>query len=377
MKIHIWKSTMWIVNLLLAFFTIAAGYGGVVNPEISSIPAILAMTFPGWIFLIAMMIIVDWFACRRVIIMPLLSLMLTWGALANFSPINFSNSKSHDNAGTDSTFTFMSYNVFAFFNHPKITASKNDNQQTQKEAKADAVNATASYILEKHPDLATFQEFPAFHPNKHLHYTQLQVDSMLTLFPHHVDVRGEAVCSRYNLTPVQLRQPNGNFAWYCGAMANIQGHQVLVVSVHLESIGLNDEDKELYTELTKGEGRNKMHKVKQQLLSKLSAAFKKRAQQAQLLREQIDSLGVENVIIAGDFNDIQGCYALRELCQDDFKNAFVEAGCGPTITYHANRFYFHIDHIVYRGKMKAIDYTRGRCPYSDHYPIMATFKWEE
>lgn len=83
------------------------------------------------------------------------------------------------------------------------------------------------------------------------------------------------------------------------------------------------------------------------------------------------------MIVAGDFNDIPGCYALRELCRDDFRNAFTEAGCGPIVTYHANRFYFHIDHIVYRGNMEAVAYRRGDCEASDHYPVIATFRWTD
>lgn len=148
--------------------------------------------------------------------------------------------------------------------------------------------------------------------------------------------------------------------------------------MHLQSIGLNDDDKELFRDLTEGEveGRRKMSRVKHQLLGKLSHAFKERAKQARLLRSQIDSIGIENVIVAGDFNDIPGCFALRELCRDDFRNAFTDAGCGPTITYHANRFYFHIDHVVYRGNMKAIGYRRGNCPNSDHYPVTVTFRWD-
>ena len=160
-------------------------------------------------------------------------------------------------------------------------------------------------------------------------------------------------------------------------MVHIMGHKTLVVSVHFQSIGLNSDDKALFHQLTEGEGARKVKEVKQQLLGKLSLAFRERAKQARLLREQIDSLNVENVIIAGDFNDIPDCYAMRLLAKEDFKSAFATAGCGPTHTYYGNRFFFNIDHILYRGKMHAVGYERQKEGNSDHYPIEVKFIWKD
>ena len=78
--------------------------------------------------------------------------------------------------------------------------------------------------------------------------------------------------------------------------------------------------------------------------------------------------------MAGDFNDIQGSYALRTILGDgDMHDAYAENAFGPTITYHGNRFYFRIDHVLYRGDMEAVDIERGDTPSSDHYPLLTTF----
>ena len=53
-----------------------------------------------------------------------------------------------------------------------------------------------------------------------------------------------------------------------------------------------------------------MKEVKSKLLTKLATAFKIRAVQAHAARSVIDSIGGP-FIVAGDFNDIPGCYAMR------------------------------------------------------------------
>ena len=61
---------------------------------------------------------------------------------------------------------------------------------------------------------------------------------------------------------------------------------------------------------------------------------------------------------------------------DDLHDAYADAAFGPTITYHENRFYFRIDQILYRGpEILSID--RGNCKSSDHYPMIATFRFKD
>jgi endonuclease/exonuclease/phosphatase (EEP) superfamily protein YafD len=58
------------------------------------------------------------------------------------------------------------------------------------------------------------------------------------------------------------------------------------------------------------------------------------------------------------------------------KDAYEECALGPTITFHASRFYFRIDHVLYKGNFEAIDIERGDQKSSDHYPLLTTFKWK-
>lgn len=358
---------------------VASAYGGTVNPQATPIPAILAMTFPVWLIAaIAMALICLCIrGTRKSALIPVAGILLCTGPIIAYAPVNFNAPDISDTCGKES-FTILSYNTLAF-NDIQRNSTITDKKALKRAIDNGAHNPIASYIISSDADIACLQEFRGFYPAETLYYTQEQIDSLRLIYPHYRSLNGEDILSRFPLRPVKLRQPESPYAWFGAAIVDIMGHETLVVSVHMQSVGLDADDKELFRDLTDGdvEGKTQIKQVKRQLLGKLAHAFKERAVQAKMLREQIDSIGIENVIVAGDFNDIPGCFALRELCRDDFRSAFTEAGCGPEITYHANRFYFHIDHILYRGAMRAVAYQRGSCPNSDHYPIMARFVWDD
>ena len=149
-----------------------------------------------------------------------------------------------------------------------------------------------------------------------------------------------------------------------------------VYNVHLRSFGFTGEDKQFYNDLTTFSGKEEFSQVKPKLISKLNAAARHRARQARLLKAHIDKTG-GNIIVCGDFNDTPNCYAIRTISGDCMHDAYVENAFGPTITYNADRFYFRIDHVLYKGALDAVNIERGSQDYSDHYPLLTTFLWQE
>lgn len=346
--------------MLPALGTLLAAYGGKVNPDVTTLPAILAMTFPLWLLGMLLLLVVDLIAWRRLALIPAATFLLSLGPIMAYSPLNIFE-KAPTPAQEAGAFTLMSYNVYGMVDYSQSGLP---------------YNPTAATIIASGADVVCAQEGDFFRTNNMVALTQAQSDSLQALYPYTLAGSGAAIWSRYPLRPVELQQPECEYARFCGAMVNIGGHETLIVSVHMQSIGLNSDDKELYYRLTEGESKPPLRAVKQQLLSKLSTAFRRRAEQARLLRQQIDSINPENVIIAGDFNDISDSYAVRQLTSIGMRSAFTDAGHGPTVTYHANRFYFHIDHVLYRGLMRPVEFTRLKAPYSDHYPLLVKFVWE-
>lgn len=359
---------------LLAVITLVAGYGGAVNPDTSTLPAIFSMTFPVWLALSVVTLVIALIINRRLAIITGGSLLFCLGPILSFSPINVTKA-TLDEAEQKRSFTFMTYNVFGL-NDYLVYGSAKDSRALKEEVKHDAANPTLEWIYNQDIDIVCLQEFYLRLDSTNIGRTLFT--DICKRYPYRTAWRGAAILSKYPLYPVEIKQPDEMTCFIAGAVVEVMGHRTLVVSAHLQSIGLGADDKVLYKQITSGDGgKEALKAAKTQLLGKLSHAFRNRAIQVRDLRENIDSLGIENVIVAGDFNDIPDSYATRLLTSDDFRSVFKQCGLGPTITYHANRFYFNIDHILYRGEMEAVRYHRYSFGRSDHYPVAATFLWEE
>ena len=181
---------------------------------------------------------------------------------------------------------------------------------------------------------------------------------------------GLLLWSKFPAEAIELRQSGDESASFQCARVDVDGTQLSLYNLHLQSIGLSPDDKQLYTSLTRRPTAHKLENARYDLLSKLSAAMKARARQADLLRAQIDSIGGQNIIVAGDFNDIEDCHAQRVIEGKDLHSVYTSVGRGPSVTYYANRFYFNIDHVLYGSDIVPLSYSRPMARTSDHYPVI-------
>ncbi len=366
-----------ILNLCVALGTLCAAYGGMVNPSVTTLLALFSMTFPFWLGGSAALVIADLLSRTRwMALIPSAALVCSLGPILSYSPVNLFNKKVSEQDSTK-VFTLLTFNTAALLDTEKSAA------YAAGPLTPDASpNKIVEYIIHSGADIVMTQEFQPVEPNPYIGFTREMIDTLDALYPHrfHPDNTAEGygerrcmIFSKFPMRSVALPATNGGSEW-SAAVIDIRGMETLVLSVHLQSLGLNRQDRDLYLELTGGEGnKSKVLEARQTLISKVSRAMRLRAEQARTLRHVIDSVAIPNVIVAGDFNDIPGCYAIREISGDDFRNAFNDAANGPMITFHSDRFYFHIDHILYRGGMEAIECGKGDCSESDHYPVLATF----
>ena len=101
----------YVINGLLALVTLMAAYGGVVNPATSTIPAILAMTFPLWLALTVLSLVISLIFNRIMAIIPAATIVFCLGPILSFCPLNLSRGNLTPEE-EDRSFTFMSYNVY-------------------------------------------------------------------------------------------------------------------------------------------------------------------------------------------------------------------------------------------------------------------------
>lgn len=353
---------------LIAIFTaivmLASAYSGWVDPRTWSWPAVLGLAFPvvlGGTLLVALLCLLlrQW----RALAIVAGAILLAWPVIRLHAPLN----GAKDIPQEVTTFRLMTYNVAGF---------------EELEAK------TLRYILAQDADFVLMQET-----------AWTSVD--FTDLPHHVELRDEleqkypyhsqgyhdlAILSKlpytvYNDTTLMQRTAAGDdnkgYHYYAKAFdLKVAGKPLRIVNVHLQSIGLSNDDKELYKKITSNdiESRQDISQVRHSIMSKLAGAFRRRAGEAQQLRSFLDeNTSVPDVIVCGDFNDTPGSYCYSTIRGKDYDDAFAQCGRWPTFTFNRDRLYFKIDHILYRGDLEAMDFRCDRAGGSDHYPQLVTF----
>lgn len=368
MKINrhkILKISWWVAVILLALATVYGGYGGMVNPDVSTTGALAAMAFPILVMLTVAALIAAFWIERWSMIPLAAALLATVGPMWEYCPLNLSHRQLTPEEESERAFTLMSYNVLNYRDY-------------RGEYPTDSTNATLSYVLKTDPDIACLVECEYLSEMSWANVYQSQIDSIKERYPYyHIDEGGNSIFSKWPFHKVELQVPSSFEGRLAAYRVYVKWRRLTIFEVHMTSIGLSADDKELFRALTRLNAVADFEKVRHQLLGKLSVAFRSRAQQARNLRDYINRVGGENIIVCGDFNDIPGCYAIRTISGDDFENAFTKEGFGPSITYYANRFYFRIDHILYSGDLDPVWIERGDLRTSDHYPLVAKFLWRE
>ncbi|WP_305302012.1 endonuclease/exonuclease/phosphatase family protein [Muribaculum intestinale] len=352
-------------DILVAAGLLLSAYGGAIDPNKSVWPQIFGMTFPAWIILMLVMVPVSFIIWRKSALLPTAALLIAMPAILTISPLHIGGALSQSERAH--SFSVMTYNVYGFVDHE--FESDDSGGKGAKESRS------LQQIIDTQPDIVCIQE--GYNPNYRF---KLQMDTINKIYPYSnfIPEGGEIIFSKYPFKIVPTPQPAWHTAHYSAYELDVDGHPLLVVNCHLQSIGLTPDDKALYRELTdkriESPTRSELSKVKNSILSKLAVAFKLRAEQARHIRQFLEE-HPGNAILVGDFNDVQGNYAYRCICSAGMRDAYADSGFGPTITYIDNRFYFHIDQIFYRGDMRAVDIVRGDIKSSDHYPMTATFVW--
>ncbi len=259
----------------------------------------------------------------------------------------------------------LSYNVMGFNN-------------LQKEPSSEDLNPILAYIKRRDADIVCLQEFRYAGKDDTRRLTEEDICSVLAKYPYHAYGGSKgggyvnlAVFSRFPI----LSSRNVEYGESMNASVLhellVYGDTVTLVNNHLESNKLTKADKELYEEMLNEPNKKTVSAGGRTLLRKLADATAVRAAQVDTLSEILQNEARPAVIICGDFNDIPVSYAHRVM-QGDRRDAYIDAGSGPGISYNQNKFYFRIDNILYSGRFTAL-----RCRVdnsikdSDHYPIYA------
>lgn len=362
------KAILLIITLIMAVAMLIAAWGGVVDPNKSSLMPLATLSMPvvligNAVVALVWLLMLKW----KYALIPLATIAISWSPVSTVCPINLLAT----DANKDSTFSVMSFNVANFGPYDP------NNHEPSKSMR---------YILDQDADFVLLQEGSQERNYLALSNVEMMREELERKYPYHSDgYRDLMILSKLPYTVVSdsafAEAPEHDGAVYAKAFdIEIGGDkQLRIINIHLHSFGMKEDDKNFYADLTRRgvnvNKRSELERIKTSLLSKLVLAFKLHAQEATVVRSLIDS-SPDNVIVCGDFNDTPSSHCYRIVAGDDLHDTFQDCGSGITWTFNDRRMYFKIDHIMYRGGMQAVDWRRDKAGDSDHYPQVATFAWK-
>lgn len=350
-------------NVFIAAVAVFSGFAGYVDQETMPFAGIVGMTFPVWYVLCLLIIPVDLFSWRRLALVPVAALLIALKPWLTFFPLHFGTHEITPEEA-ERSFKVLSYNIVSFVDEQGLSTPE--------------FNRTMHTVLASDADILVLLEFENQGPLDKF-VPQSQIDSLNTIYPYFSSGKvGTVMFSKQPIVRISPRDNTPSRGSIEAFRTSVCGRAINIFGVHLESIGLDDSDKELYRDLTDKnieESVNYGH-VRTQLIDKLLDSFSNRARQAKAMSDYIEQLG-GNTIVCGDFNDIPGCRTIRILEKIGMHDAYAETAFGACRTFNAPRFPFRIDHVLWRGDFRAVSIRRGYVASSDHYPMLTTFVWDK
>lgn len=222
-----------------------------------------------------------------------------------------------------------------------------------------------TFINDKNPDILCIQEYSTsakidlkIYPYE---YVFMQGDKIKT---------GQAIFSKYPIIDegnLVFPDSNNNVVF-----ADIKkGKDIIrVYNIHLQSIKISPDVNEISENI---EGVNQ--EKSQMLIKRISKAFKKQQQQAEIIMNHKNKCEYP-IIICGDMNNSAFSYVYRSI-KGKLKDSFEEAGNGFGPTYNFKYYPARIDYIFADSRMKVKSFDSfPEFINSDHYPIIARLSME-
>ncbi|MBO4966440.1 MAG: endonuclease/exonuclease/phosphatase family protein [Muribaculaceae bacterium] len=348
-----------IASVIVFLLNIASAFGGHISPSFSSIPSILTLALP-YFTLLTLITAVAWAIVRNwpMTIAGAATILICISPILNIFPLGH---KYKPSPSDHPVFTLMTHNIL----------HGDDIEETDS-----TINRSFEFILDRNPDIVILQELYNFSKNEIKVLPKEMRDSIFARYPYRVTDGYNDLCllSRY---PARLYKiegyPYGSSYFFECYRLNILGKKLTVVNVHLASYHLSEKERAVVDDSKSVKTvKSSLSTFKNSTLSKLKKSFVERDQHADEILKIIKDIRGP-LILCGDFNDVPASWAYNKIRSAGLRDAYQETCFGYTSTYNLHHFYFHIDQILYRGDLKALDVQRGNVRSSDHYPLIATF----
>ena len=355
---------MRIISVAVYAITILAAFGGKVNPEYLTLPAFLCLAFP-YFAILTIILVVFWALCRKIVFCALgiITIVICLTPLSEAFPLG----SARNQEGDGQVFKIMSWNVI----------------HAQDLRKPDYPgNRSVEYMINSGADIITLAELREFSDKEIPNFSASLRDSLFRAYPYWAGINKKSDIKILSKYPVRRLDKisydiNGSCRFDFFLIKFPQNKELVVGMVHLFSYGLSEEERMVVTDIKSMESaKSSMRELKGSIRQKMRTAFRVRANDAVSLREELDDISPDvPLIICGDFNDVPTSWTYNIVRGDDLRDAYVETNFGPAVTYNLHAFYFHIDQMLYRGPLEALDLKVGKINSSDQYPLIGTFQF--
>ncbi|KKM80132.1 hypothetical protein LCGC14_1342960 [marine sediment metagenome] len=219
-------------------------------------------------------------------------------------------------------------------------------------------SAIRDFVQKEQPDIVCFQEASIGMQKKYLDYPYAYLKKNRQGNKVHL-----GIFSKYPIIASEtLTFPN---SINDGSYADIvyKRDTIRIFNLHMESLGI-----------TPGTGVLR-RSSSERLYNKVTEAFKKQEKQAETIRELIYGSPYKTML-CGDFNNNQFSRAYH-LIKGDMQDSFIEKGSGYGRTLNFFSIPLRIDFIMADQSFEVREHKNYNFKYSDHYPVMASFRLRE
>lgn len=349
----VFHSVTWLLNLFLVLLYLLALLSMVLSPEQVVFPAFLGLAFP---FLLLGILL---FTLYRLVsrywkgfFFNLLILLFSWSPIRTYIPLH-----RFPQALPENTIKVLSLNcnAFGFIKHRED--KPNPTLQYLKESEADIICLQEAYTFGRSSSYVSLQHIAAYlpeYPYVVLRFAQKDRGTSLMLL------------SKFPVRDTRLLDLESRFNGGVVYTLDVNGKEVQLYNLHLESFRLSSDEGDKYVALVK-EGEPLA--FKDEVTAKLTPGFVKRSLQADKISVDCQQSKTPYVIICGDFNDSPISYTHSRIASG-LKDAYASSGRGLGYSFTFKRFGVRIDHILHSPKIVsyncAID---SKADISDHKPI--------
>lgn len=349
-------SILAVLNGFVVLLLLLSAFSDMVSPADHLLFAYLGLAFPLFL-LLNIGFLIFWIIMRKWnhTFVVLCSFLICWKPIKQYIPFHLRVKQPP----REELIKVLTYNVMCF---------------GYKDHTTDQPNPIIRYIAESGADIVCMQEYLEGHTDI---LTENKIARALSMYPYHFHVplvhyprytTGLAIYSKYPIRSSRKIRYDSSFNGSAVHELNVKGKKVIVVNNHLESFKFTVEDRSKYSEFIRNANTGTFDNIRGALEQKMGEAFRIRAEQADIIADEIETLQGDYLIVCGDFNDTPISYARRRI-QGSLRDAYVESGRGVGVSYNENMFWFRIDHILHSPNMTACRATVDRVKLSDHYPV--------